>query len=74
MCLIHNYYYNTLDDESAILSGLWGTLSHGVDQQWGYYLLVISRALIGIGEASFVPLSVTLIDDIATKEYKTTYM
>ncbi|EFC44842.1 predicted protein [Naegleria gruberi] len=59
---------------SAVLSGLWGTLSHGVDQQWGYYLLVISRALIGIGEASFVPLSVTLIDDLASKEYKTTYM
>ncbi|KAG2394249.1 hypothetical protein C9374_004013 [Naegleria lovaniensis] len=59
---------------SAILSGLWGSVSHGVDQQWGYYMLVLSRALIGIGEASFVPLSVTLIDDIATKEYKTTYM
>jgi len=56
------------------MSGLWGSLSIGVDQQWGYYMLVISRSLIGIGEASFIPLSVTLIDDIATEEYKTTYM
>ncbi|KAL9650054.1 hypothetical protein ABK040_003172 [Willaertia magna] len=59
---------------SAIFTGLWGSLSKGVDQQWGYYMLVISRSLIGIGEASFLPLSITIIDDLSTEEYKTTFM
>lgn len=59
---------------SAILLGIVGTVSRGEEQIWGYYVFVILRVILGIGEASFVPLSTSIIDDISPPAYKSMYM
>jgi MFS family permease len=41
---------------------------------WGYYMLVVCRCLVGIGEAAFAPIAPTLIDDSAPEKQKTTFM
>ena len=58
---------------SAIL-GTIGAISRTEDQILGYYVFVVFRVLLGIGEASFVPLSVSIIDDISPTKLKSIYM
>jgi MFS family permease len=58
----------------AMLLGVVGAVSKGQEQIWGYYLFAILRVILGIGEASFVPLSVAIIDDISPPAYKSMYM
>ncbi len=59
---------------SSALLGTIGAISRTEDQIWGYYVFVIFRVILGIGEASFVPLSVSIIDDISPASLKSIYM
>ncbi|KAL0482053.1 sphingolipid transporter [Acrasis kona] len=58
----------------AILLGVIGLTSPREENSWGYYVFTCLRFLIGIAEASFVPLSISIIDDISPIQHKSTYM
>ncbi|KAL0489861.1 sphingolipid transporter spinster [Acrasis kona] len=56
---------------STFLCAVSGLTSRSIS---GYYMLVASRALTGVGEASFAALAPTIIDDIAHPKVRTTYL
>jgi MFS family permease len=64
----------TIFSLSALILGIIGVTAQGEENIWGYYLFVTFRVILGIGEAAFVPLSVSIIDDISPNDYKSIYM
>jgi MFS family permease len=58
---------------SAVLCGVIGMISKTANQFWGYYCFVLSRTLLGIGEAAFISLCYSIIDDISSDKLRSTY-
>jgi MFS family permease len=43
-------------------------------RMWGYYLLIVCRAITGIGESAFASLAQPIIDDIAPTKHRSLYL
>ncbi|KAL0477585.1 hypothetical protein AKO1_015408, partial [Acrasis kona] len=59
---------------SEICSGLFSYFWKGPSNKLGYYLFVISRLFVGVGESAIIALGYGIVDDISPTKHKTTYM
>lgn len=41
------------------------------NEMWGYYLLIGCRAFVGVGEAAFIPVAPTMLDNVVSKKHRT---
>jgi MFS family permease len=57
---------------SAAGCGFMGILTKR--QKWGYYVFMIFRFFVGLGEAATISLGFTIVDELSPPAYKTLYM